>query len=162
VKQHIAENLLQPALDHWFNQGTEPYLNITWWVSHPLVMLVAVVVLLVLAQGVLGLVSNVIKQLLLLIVKSPYLLLQWLLAKSSISLNLPTPKSLSLKRNAGTEDKNLHARLLTVLNQLEMTKQEQDQVLKELKIILTESQRQTARSSSPAPQPLQSQHSAED
>jgi hypothetical protein len=161
----MAESLFQPALDHWFAQGTEPYLNITWWVSHPLVMLVAVVVLLVLAQGVLGLVSNVIKQLLLLIVKSPYLLLQWLLAKSSTSLNLPTLtlKSPSRKHKVGTEDNNLQARLLTVLNQLEMTKQEQDQVLKELKIILAESQRQAAQSSasSPSPQPLQSQHSAD-
>lgn len=142
MRQYVANNLLQPSLDRWLTQGTEPYLNITWWVAHPFVLVIAVVVLLVLAQGILGLVSNVIKRLLLLIVKSPYLLLQWLLSKSSKSLKLP-PMTLppGLNRKAGTAD-NLQERLLTVLTQLEATKQEQDRVLKELKSILVESKRQ--------------------
>ncbi|PZD71292.1 hypothetical protein C1752_07282 [Acaryochloris thomasi RCC1774] len=159
MKQPVAENLFQPSLDRWIDQGAAPYLNLTWWVAHPLVMVVAIVVLLVLVQGILGLVSNVIKRLLLLIVKSPYLLLQWLLAKSSKSLSLPTMtlKSPSRKRKVETED-NLQERLLIALNQLEMAKQEQDRVLKELKMILVESQRKAkavhpSASSSPS-QPL--------
>ncbi|MGB7414546.1 MAG: hypothetical protein WA902_10090 [Thermosynechococcaceae cyanobacterium] len=133
--------LLQSSLDHWLDQGAESYLNITWWIAHPFGMVVAVVVLLVLAQAILGLVSNIIKRLLLLMVKSPYLLLQWVLAQSSRSLNLPTMtlKSPSLKRQ---ETGNTQERLLKVLTQLEATKQEQEKILKELKSLLVSSQQQ--------------------
>jgi hypothetical protein len=133
--------LLQSSWNYWLNQG-EPYLNLAWWVAHPLVMVVAVLVLLVFAQAILSLVSTIIKRLLLLIVKSPYLLLQWLLAQSSRSLNLPTMtlKSPNLKRleTHGT----VHERLLKVLTQLEATKQEQEKILQDLKILLASGQQQ--------------------
>lgn len=144
MTQHMATHLWQPLLTRSLGEGAEPYLNITWWLSHPLVMVVTVLVLLVTAQGILGLVSKVIKQLLLLIVKSPYLLLQWLLAKSSQSLNLPTMalKEPKLDRKSGKEEK-LHERLLISLNQLETAQKEQDRVLKELKNMLAENQTQS-------------------
>lgn len=145
----MAENLWQPLLTRWLDQGTQPYLNITWWASHPLVMVVAIVVLLVIAQGILGLVSKVIKQLLLLIVKSPLLLVQWLLAKSSKSLNVPTLaiKAPNFIRKSGPKD-TLNERLQIVLNQLESAQKEQDRVLKELKKLLAESQKQTRQKES--------------
>ncbi|MGF1602168.1 MAG: hypothetical protein ACFCU8_09130 [Thermosynechococcaceae cyanobacterium] len=150
MEPHMIGMLLQSSWVHWLDQGAESYLNITWWVAHPFGMVVAVVVLLVLAQAILGLVSNFIKQLLLLIVKSPYLLLQWVLAKSSRSLNLPTMtlKSPSLKRQ---ETGNIQERLLKVLTQLEATKQEQEKILKELKSLLAHHQQQATMNETVSP-----------
>lgn len=137
------------SLERWLDQGADAYLNLAWWVAHPLVTVVTIVVLLVLAQGILGLVSNVIKQLLLLMVKSPYLLLQWLLAKSSTSLNLPTLslKSPTLKR-VPNQPSQTSDRLLSAIRQLEATQKEQTQILKELKSILAAHQKQGAAAKS--------------
>ncbi len=147
-----------PGIEQWIEQGADAYFNLAWWVAHPLVMVVAVVVLLVLAQAVLGLVSNIIKQFLLLFVKSPYLLLQWLLAKSSKSLDMPT-MSLKSPRQSGKKG-DLQDRLLTVLNQLEATKKEQDQLLKELKELLSDSKEYAAaptKANAPSPKSSLSQ-----
>lgn len=136
----LGSGLMLKALGAEVELLVDPYLDLTWWMGHPLFAIIAILLLLVIAQAVLGLVSYLIKQLLLVLMKSPYFLFRWLLNKASIKFDLPLPT-----RFAQTQKPDLptapatgdaQERLIALLDQLEHTKTEHNQLLGELKQVL--------------------------
>lgn len=123
-------NLLQNAFSWGGQGGAEVYAALSWWVSHPFLAIAVALFVLVLLQATLELLSNLIKQIVLWIVRLPYKLVYGLISKTvrpfnTLKLPLVTPNSAQTRE-----------RLITILNRLQRLRQEQDHLLQELQDIL--------------------------
>lgn len=127
-------NLVTGGLSSW--SGT--VLNLAWWFAHPLLAVITVIGLLLLLQGLLSLLSSLIRQILLSVVKAPYKLVQWSLSKTAVPFN----RFAEPNANPSRAMQDVPERLLQVLTQLEAARREQDKLLQELKTILTISQQE--------------------
>lgn len=111
----------------------DPYLDLTWWMGHPVWSAIALLLLLVLAQAILGLVSHLIKRFLLVLVKSPYFLFQWVLRQAAARLQVPLPARFMQAQPAIDRSQSVQGQIAAILQQLEETKRIQDQLLQDLK-----------------------------
>ncbi|NJK41223.1 MAG: hypothetical protein HC934_07475 [Acaryochloridaceae cyanobacterium SU_2_1] len=145
----LAINPVQHLLDNWLQGLGQDYPILPWVMAHPLLAIIGILVSLALLQLLLGSISNIIKHLFVSLIKSPYSLLRWLLGKTTIPFRF-SPFSASNHPDAGkTQD-----RIVVTLNRLETCKREQDQLLQELKKLISEREHQKAAIPNPNPSPL--------
>lgn len=106
---------------------SHPFWN--WWLTHPLWLLVAIVFALFLLVGLLGAIARLTEKIWLAVLQAPFQLTRWIFWGVLSLLQIPfTPKA------SATE--NQQERLLTLLNRLETMRQEQEDVLREVRSIL--------------------------
>ncbi len=99
-----------------------------WLVSHPFWSLGLVFVVLVLLRGLLGAIAHFVEQVWLAILRSPLVLSKWLLGLGTKSFHL----AIAEKREGDAKQQ----RLTEIVNRLEMLKQEQSELLQEVKTLL--------------------------
>lgn len=142
----LWESLTAPIWD-WLNQ----YPVLYWLTLHPIWLLVTLVTLLFLLSGLLGAIARLTERLWLAILRSPITLIRWIwrgslfllsrlfTAKSteapsvSVKSSVVTLGAASLTPGALTSQD----RLTEVLNRLEALRQEQDELLREVKLLLS-------------------------
>ncbi|MBF2000430.1 MAG: hypothetical protein IGS38_06885 [Synechococcales cyanobacterium M58_A2018_015] len=143
------ESLTAPIWD-WLNQ----YPVLYWLMLHPIWLLVTLVTLLFLLSGLLGAIARLTERLWLAILRSPITLMQWiwrgslfllsrLFAAKSTAVHSVSVKSSSTLGTASltpstslTSQVTSQDRLTEVLNRLEVLRQEQDELLREVKLLL--------------------------
>ncbi|EKQ70641.1 hypothetical protein OsccyDRAFT_0942 [Leptolyngbyaceae cyanobacterium JSC-12] len=122
-------NAVSMSLQNWLN--AHPLIH--WVVDHPLWTVGLVVVTIFLFWGLLRAIARFIEQLWLIILRSPLLLFRWVLGISTRTYQrLAEPKDLLVPAPIDSQ-----ARLTEILTRLEVLRQEQDQLLQEVKTLLT-------------------------
>lgn len=99
-----------------------------WLVGHPFWSIGLVFVVLVLLRGLLGAIAHFVEQVWVAILRSPIALSKWLLGLGAKSFHL----AIAEKR----EDDAKQQRLTEIVNRLETLKQEQNELLQEVKTLL--------------------------
>lgn len=127
---NLAINPVQTALERWFQSIAESYPALSWMVAHPILAVISLLVVLAIVQILLGWLSGGIKHLLFSIVKSPYYLVKWLLAKTTAPLG-STKNKFSRSTQGKTQDQ-----VTSILKRLDHHQREQDKLLQELKSLL--------------------------
>lgn len=128
------ESLTAPVQD-WLSQ--HPLL--LWLAAHPLWLLGTVLLLLFLLSGLLRAVASLTEKLWLGLLRLPILLMQWAWRGSLFLLRRPAAKSGLL---GSTELTNPSSdRLTEVLERLETLRQEQDELMQEVKLLLAAKQK---------------------
>jgi hypothetical protein len=120
-----VQNAIATMIKNWMDG--HPFW--AWLVSHPFWSLGLVFVVLVLLRGLLGAIAHFVEQVWVAILRSPLELSKWLLglgAKSFQSL------AIAEKREGDAKQQ----RLTEIVNRLEMLKQEQNELLQEVKTLL--------------------------
>ncbi len=107
---------------------------LSWLMTHPLIAVVSLLVALVIVRRVLRLAVQLTERVLLAIVRSPLWLGKWLLAAGTGWVHRP------VSALAETTDATQHQRLATLLDRLEAIRQEQDELLQEVRAILKSGQ----------------------
>ena len=126
----ISRTLLEPvfkSLQAWM--ATHPV--IAWIMSHPLWAIALFFIVLLFFWGLLGAIARLIQQAWLLILQAPLKLLRWLF--NGLFKALPMRV---LKTGEPTVLEQREQRLLETLNRLEALRQEQEQLMQEVKTIL--------------------------
>jgi hypothetical protein len=136
----LLDSLMAP-LQNWLSQ----YPPLLWLTTHPLWLLGAILLTLFLLSGLLRAVASLTEQLWLALLRLPITLVQWVWQGSLFLLKRPfASKALTqskIQSNvAGSSALSSPDRLTDVLNRLETLRQEQDELLKEVKV-LTKHQR---------------------
>ena len=132
----MAVNLWQAPLSRGLQDWSEVYAALSWLVAHPVLAIAVALFALLLLQVMLELLSTLLKHLLLWIVKSPYRLGQWVLAKTLWPLSGSSQPQTSPAPDLEQNPDPVHERLRAVLAQLDCTRQQQAQLLQELQDIL--------------------------
>lgn len=104
-----------------------------WFVAHPLITAGLVVVLLIVLRGLLGAIGQLTERIWLAILRLPITLTKWFLVLGTRLFNratLPQP-----------EQPSTHQQLSALIDRLEALKQEQDELLQQVKAILNSEQR---------------------
>lgn len=125
----LFDSLMAPVQD-WLSR--HPIL--LWLVIHPWWLLVAILVALFLLSGLLRAVAGLTEKLWLALLRLPILLGQWVWRGTLFLLRRPFTKPVVLPVNPV----NPPDRLTEVLDRLEVLRQEQDALLKEVKSLLTD------------------------
>jgi hypothetical protein len=108
-----------------------------WLATHPWWLLITILVILFLLSGLLRAVAGLTEKLWLGLLRLPILLVQWVWRGSLFLLRRPfAPKPLALQASVTPPD-----RLTEVLDRLEALRQEQDELLKEVKSLLATDQK---------------------
>ena len=105
-----------------------------WFVAHPVVTLVLVLVLLVLVRGLLGAIGRLTEQIWLTILRLPITFTQWVF---TLGAGLFNRSALSSQ----PEQPSSQQQLATLLDRLETLKLEQDELIKQVRAILNSEQR---------------------
>jgi cell shape-determining protein MreC len=127
----ISQTLLEPVLksgQSWM--ATHPVM--AWIVSHPLWAIALFFIALLLCWGLLGAIARLVQQACLLILRAPLKLLRWLF--NGLFKAFPTSV---LKAKESTVLEQREQRLLETLKRLEALQQEQEELMQEVKTILT-------------------------
>jgi len=117
------------SLQNWLN--AHPLIH--WVVDHPLWTVGLIVVTIFLFWGLLRAIARFIEQLWLIILRSPLFLFRWVLSMGTQTYQrLAGAPELPTTAVSGNQE-----RLTEILNRLETLRQEQDELLKEVKTLLT-------------------------
>jgi urea transporter len=125
----LAEGLqraFESMLQSWFEEHPIP----AWLAAHPWVTVGLILLLILLLRGLLGAIARLVEQIWLAILRSPFVLGGWFLKLGSSLFNRPA--FASPESNPLTQQQ----RLATILDRLETLRQEQDDLLKEVRTIL--------------------------
>ena len=126
----ISQTLLEPifnSVQSWL--ATHPV--IAWIMTHPLWAIVLFFIALLLSWGLLGAIARLIQQAWFLILQAPLKLLRWIFN----NLFKAFPRR-SLKAEEPSVLEQREQRLLETLNRLEALRQEQEELMQEVKAIL--------------------------
>lgn len=119
-----VQNAIATMIKNWMDG--HPFW--AWLVSHPFWSLGLVFVVLVLLRGLLGAIAHFVEQVWVAILRSPLVLSKWLLGLGTKSFYL----AIAEKREGDAKQQ----RLTEIVNRLEMLKQEQNELLQEVKTLL--------------------------
>lgn len=132
-------NSLTAPLQTWLSQ----YPGAAWLLANPGWLIVAVVVALFLLSGLLRAVAGLTEQLWLGLLRLPFQLVRWVWQGSLFLLRRPFAKppqavqsSLMVQPDSPTEPRS--ERLTEVLERLESLRREQDELMQEMKLLLTD------------------------
>jgi hypothetical protein len=124
-----TENFLTQPIQTWL----EDHRMIAWAIAHPLLAFGGLLVMVLMFGGLLRAIARLTEQVWILLLKAPLKLGKWLLSLVSRAFRQTTaPKSLPVSTYIGDRKERLH----DILNQLEAIRQEQDELLKEVKSII--------------------------
>lgn len=133
VQQGAVADAMQNAFGGAMQQWMAEHRMWGWLIQHPLVSVGLLLVLLVLLQGLLSAIAQLIQRAGWALLRSPWKLSQWLLGFSAKSFQAALAPS--TKREAESQQQ----RLCELMDRLEVLKQEQDALLQEVKAILASS-----------------------
>ena len=124
---------LQKTMVNSLQSWLETHPIVSWLINHPLWILCIFILLLLLFGGLLRVIGRLTEETWLIIFQSPFRLARWLIVLTYKALtNASTPEVTNLK--FGKNDKQ--EQLNYILLRLEEIKQEQEELLKEMKTIL--------------------------
>lgn len=128
-------NRVTNGVQDWISSSTEVWLNqhpiVAWGVDHPLLSLALGLLALFMSWGLLKAIAQVIERVWLLIFQVPFKLSQWIV-RSLFNWYKTGSSSGTDSREAEPCD-----RLTAIVNRLDALKQEQDELLKEAKSMLS-------------------------
>jgi len=130
VQQSAAADAMQNAFGRAMQQWMMEHPLWGWLIQHPLISVGLLLVLLVLLQGLLSALAQLIQRAGWALLRSPWQLSQWLLGFSAKSFQA------ALAPSAKREAESKQQRLTEIVNRLEALKQEQDALLQEVKAIV--------------------------
>ncbi|HEY9750812.1 MAG TPA: hypothetical protein V6C63_19180 [Allocoleopsis sp.] len=130
VQQSVATDAVQNAFGGAMQQWMAEHRMWGWLIQHPLTSVGLLLVLLVLLQGLLSAIAQLIQRAGWALLRSPWKLSQWLLGFSAKSFQA------ALAPGAKREAESKQQRLTEIVNRLEALKQEQDALLQEVKAIV--------------------------
>lgn len=136
-----AEQLSNATVEAWpgmivlsLQDWLEAHPILAWLLIHPLATLAIFLVFLLLLSGLLRGIVQLTDKVWLAILKSPFQLGQWLLKKATKMFKSQVSPSITSTQDASPSDKQ--ERLAYILNRLEEINQEQEELLKEMNIIV--------------------------
>lgn len=130
VQQSVATDAMQNAFGGAMQQWMMEHRMWGWLIQHPLISVGLLLVLLVLLQGLLSALAQLIQRAGWALLRSPWKLSQWLLGFSAKSFQA------ALTSNTKREAESKQQRLSEIVSRLETLKQEQDALLQEVKAIV--------------------------
>ena len=125
------ESLTQPVQD-WLL--AHPFGN--WLLSHPLWAIGLVLIALLLLSGLFGAIAQLTQKLWIVLLRSPVVLIGWLVAGIVLLVKAPFSASFNAKKQLPAAETQ-QQRLAEILDRLDDLKQEQDNLLQEAKQILS-------------------------
>jgi len=129
IIDQVLDNLTSP-LQNWLSAHPTGY----WLVSHPIWLVGLILLCLLLLSGLLGAIAQLTQKLWIFVLQAPLLLTRWIFAAIFQLFG-------AVFRWKGNTEKlpenEQQQRLAEILSRLEVLKQEQDELLKEAKTILT-------------------------
>lgn len=130
----LLDSLLAPVQD-WLSQ----YPVFLWLATHPLWLLIAILLVLFLLSGLLRVIAGLTEKLWLVLLTFPITLVRWLWRGMSFLISRPfAAKSVTQSSFVNPPALDAPDRLTEVLNRLETLRQEQDELLKEVEVLLAE------------------------
>lgn len=133
ILDRLVDSMTAPIRD-WLNAHPTGY----WLVTHPLWLLGLILISLLLLSGLFGAIAQLTQKLWLLVLQAPLALARWMFTATFDLFTMllrgqgkSTPPQLP-----NQQAHNQQARLTELLTRLEILKQEQDELLKEVKTIL--------------------------
>ncbi|WNZ25402.1 hypothetical protein HJG54_22810 [Leptolyngbya sp. NK1-12] len=133
----LLDSLLTPVQD-WLSQ----YPTLLWLAMHPLWLLGTILLLLFLLSGLLRAIARVTEKLWLWLLMFPVTLVRWLWQGTLFLLSRPfSGKSLPQSSFVNPPALETPDRLTEVLNRLESLRQEQNELLQEVKVLLAKEQK---------------------
>lgn len=130
----FLDSLIAPVQD-WLNQ----YPWLLWLTTHPWWLLVTVLLILFLLSGLLRAIAGLTEKLWLALLSLPVMLVRWIWQGTIFLLSRPFASKPAMMQSGLINPPNVHLqdRLTEVLDRLESLRQEQDELLKEVKVLLS-------------------------
>jgi hypothetical protein len=128
----LLDSLLTPVQD-WLSQ----YPLFLWLATHPLWLLAVILLVLFLLSGLLRVIAGLTEKLWLALLMFPVTLVRWLWQGMTFLISRPfASKSVTQSGFVNPPTLDTPDRLTEALNRLETLRQEQDELLKEVKVLL--------------------------